>query len=184
MIKAVVVSLLFFAGLPAFAQDKKTCSAKGSAEIVKIFKEGRGLNQRFKETVAGPGQGSRANLRAALEQYDESRLMPCVRHAAQRLAAHADPVLMHELLVLVISYENSADETLSYAMGSVFGADPAAVERALKAFPAADRKRVHDRIQAGWANVKLDLPPALRKNRDARLANLLASGATATGAAR
>jgi hypothetical protein len=121
--------------------------------MIEVFDRGMVLNGKFEKSVGGADEGEYQRLRKESERYGEETVMPCVRRASQLMATHADPVLMHKLMELVIFYENSADESISYAMGKLFATHPAAVERALREFPFSGRKRVAESIQAGWMNV-------------------------------
>lgn len=130
----------------------------------------RSLNNQW-----GADKDECQRLRKELEQYNQEKVMPCVRRASQHMASHADPLIMHKLMELVISYENSADGTISNSMGKLFATDPATVERGLKEFPVMGRRLIADSVQTGWTNVKAGLAAACRKNRDERLKKLLAS---------
>jgi DNA invertase Pin-like site-specific DNA recombinase len=175
MIKSLFLSAILFTGLPASAQGDAHCPAKGNPQIIEVFNTAKLLNARFKASLGRPDEGEYQRLRKEVEQYGETTVMPCVSRAAQRMVNRADPRLMHGLMELLVSYENSADETMSYSMGKLFAADPAAVERALKAFSPSERKLISNSIQAGWINVKLEYSSALGKNREERLKELLSS---------
>jgi hypothetical protein len=107
-----------------------------------------------------------------IEKYDEETVMPCVRRASQLMIEQSDSVLMHKLMELIISHENSADETTSYALGKLFTNDPAAVEHAIEKFPMHGKKIIFNSVQTGWENVRPELSAALRRNREERLAKL------------
>jgi len=132
-----------------------------------------GLNAAFKQAAAQSSQDEYLRLRKALERYGEEQLMPCVRSASQSLAVHPDPSLTRQLMALLVSYDNAADETLSYAVARLFAVDPAAVEHAYRSFGPDDRRRMAERIRAGWTNVRPELRTALRRPLDARLDCLL-----------
>jgi DNA invertase Pin-like site-specific DNA recombinase len=175
MIKSLFLSAILFTSFSASGQGNEHCRAKGNPQIIEVFNTAKLLNARFKASVGRPGEGEYQRLRKEVEQYGETTVMPCVSRAAQRMAKRADPRLMHGLMELLVSYENSADETMSYSMGRLFAADPAAVERALKAFSPIERKLISDSIQAGWINVKPEYSSALGKDREERLEKLLSS---------
>lgn len=175
MIKSLFLSAIIFTCLSAFSQGNETCRTKGASEIIKVFNKGMILNEKFKKSVGAPDKDEYQRLRKESAQYDEETVIPCVSRASQLMANHADPALMHKLMELVISHENLADETISYAMGKLFSVNPSSVERALKEFPSNERKLIVDSIQTGWINVKPELSPALSKNRDGRLKKLHSS---------
>ncbi len=175
MIKYLFLSMILFIGVSSFAQANETCRANKSLEIIKVFDKGIILNEKFKKTVGGSDKEEYKRQRKGIEKYNEETVMPCVRRAAQLLSQHSNPVLMRKLMELVISYENSGDETVSYAMGKIFSANPASVERTIKEFPSDRRKLIFNSVQTGWVNVKPELSPALGKNRDEQLRQLLLS---------
>jgi hypothetical protein len=184
MVKTIFSLLIGCVCLSSFAKDNEDCLAKGSSEIIKVFNMGVALNEEFKRSVRGADENESKKMRKQIEQYDQDAVMPCVRRASQIMEKHGEPLLMHKLMELVISYENSADETLSYSMGKLFAANPAAVERALKEFSPDGRKILSDSIRTGWVNVRPELPPGLGKNRDERLKKLLSSAHGRVGAGR
>ena len=59
-------------------------------------------------------------LRRQVKQYGEETGMPCVREAQQFLLRESDEALLRKLMEFTVSYENSADETLSEAMATIF----------------------------------------------------------------
>jgi hypothetical protein len=174
MIRSPFACVICVTCLPVLAQVGEHCRAKTAADIIGVFKRADGLYGRFAQSGGGAGNDTSRQLRQELEQYDEDHAMPCVRRASRLMAGHPDPVLMHALMALAFSHADSADETISYALGTLFAADPAAVERGLQAFPAGGRNIIAQSIEAGWINVKPGLSPALVKRRDGRLRKLLA----------
>lgn len=175
MIKSLFLSAILFTSLSASGQANEHCRAKGNSQIIEAFNKAKLLNTRFKASVGQADEGRYQRLRKEVEQYSETTVMPCVSSAAQRMAKRADPRLMLALMELLVSYENSADETISYSMGKLFAADPAAVERALETFSPIERKLIANSIETGWINVKPEYSSALRKNREERLKKLLSS---------
>ena len=172
MIKHFFWVVIFFTCLSAFAHADGNCRTKDSAAIIKIFNQGITLNEKFKKSVGGGDKDEYRKLRKGSEQYDEETVMPCVRRAAQLLSKRSNPALIHKLMELVISYANSADETVSYSMGKVFAANPEAIESSIKEFPKDGRQLIAISVQTGWANVKPGLNTALVANRDARIKQL------------
>ncbi|MES2072573.1 MAG: hypothetical protein V4488_19590 [Pseudomonadota bacterium] len=175
MIKYLVLLTILFTCLSTFAYADQNCLTKKTSEIVKVFDKGIVLNEKFKKSVGENDKEEYQRLRKGGEQYSEETVIPCVQRAAQLLSKHSNPRLMHKLMELVISYENSADEMISYSMGKVFAANPAAIENAIKTFPEPDRKLISNSVWAGWVNVKPELPSKLVKNRDKRIKFILPS---------
>ncbi|TQK07275.1 hypothetical protein [Herbaspirillum sp. SJZ107] len=80
--------------------------------------------------------------------------MPCVRHASRLMAAHPDSALMYELMALAIFHVDSADEMISYALGTLLAASSVAVERGLLTFPAGRKHIIAQCPETGWIKVK------------------------------
>ena len=175
MIKYLLLATIFFTCLSAFSQDNEVCHSKNSSGIIQIFDKGIVLNEKFKKSVEGNDKDEYQRLRKKIEQYDEGVVMPCVGRASQLMSSRSNSALMHKLMELVISYENSADETISYEMGRLFAVNSKAVEHTIKEFPPSGKKIILKSIQTGWINVKPELSPSVGKSGDERLKKLLLS---------
>lgn len=156
--------------MPSLADN--SCRASNSQAVIEIFDQGIALNEKFKTSVNGSDKDQYRTLRKQSESFGEKQLMPCVQRAARLLSKKSNLQLMKKLMEVVISYENSADETISYSIGSVFAANPDAVEVGIKSFPKASRQQIAEAIRAGWINVKPKVETGLAKDRDDRLRTL------------
>lgn len=174
MIKYLFSLVILLGPLIAFADTDASCSARPS-EVIQVLHKGITLNEKFKKTVGGGDTSEYQRLRKDSEKYDETTVMPCVRRAAQLLTKSSNSALMHKLMELVISYENSADETVSYSMGKIFAGNPAVIEHSIKKFPAVGRRLILNSVQTGWVNVGPGLPPAVVKSRNERIKHLRSS---------
>lgn len=156
--------------MPALADD--SCGTSNSQAVILILDQGIALNEKFKASVNGADKDQYRILRKQSDSFGEEKLMPCVQRAARLLSKGSNPQLMKKLMEVVISYENSADETISYSIGSVFAANPEAIEAGIKPFPVSSRRRIAAAIRTGWINVKPKVESALVKDRTDRLKHL------------
>lgn len=173
MIKRLFLTTVFFACLSAVAHADGNCHTKSSAAITKVFNQGIALNEKFKKSVAGGDQAAYQLLRAQVEKLNEGKVIPCVERAGEILSAVDEPKLAHKLLQLVLSYENSADETISYSLGLIFGANPQVLEDAIKRFSTSEHKLIAERLEVGWLNAKPKFKKEVIKDREQRLQKLL-----------
>ncbi len=172
MRKHLCLSIAFLIFLP-LAQAGGVCRAKNSTAIINVFEQAITLNEKFKKSVGMSDNEEYRRLRKNTEKFNEETVMPCVRRAAQLLSKRSKLVLMHEFMKLVISYENSADETISYSIGEVFAANPKIIESAIKEFPDNGRKLISNSVLTGWESVKPGLDAAIATNRDERIKRLM-----------
>jgi len=152
----------------------ETCSQKlcTSDELIRVFDHGIQLNESFKASVSGSNKAKYEDLRAQTERFDETQMRPSERQAAKILSTRSDNKLAHSLLTIVVSYENSADETLADLLGTVFGKNPTVIEQAVMEFSDSDRKIILNLLEFGWGNVKIDFGPKIVVDRDKRLRRL------------
>lgn len=142
------------------------CKASGGG--IRVFDQGIALNEKFKLRAQGDAETSR-QLRLAVTQFDEGPLSVCLKRAVTILSKENQPRLMHKLLEVVVSYENSADEELAYLMGLIFGAKPNALEGSLQTFSRSKQRIIVDGLKFGWLNAKAEFTPAVVHDRARRL---------------
>jgi len=58
---------------------------------------------------------------------------------------------MEKLLRLTVSYENSADESISYSLGVIFAHNPGAIENGIKEFSEIQRASSDKKCSVGLA---------------------------------
>lgn len=167
-------ALLLFvcASMPTVVSAKDFCSAGNLQTIIPVLDQGIALNEKFKASVNKEDQDQSRKLRKQNESYTEEKVMPCVRRAAQLLSVSSNTQLMRKLMEVVVSYENSADETISYSIGSVFSANPDAIEIGIKSFPTESRRLIAEAVRTGWINAKPKVDSAVVKDRNDRLKHL------------
>src|SRR2546423_7600963 len=141
--------------LSAYAYAEGNCPAPDSAAIAMVFDQGIALNEEFKKSVSRKDQTTYSALRRRVEELNVERIMPCVERAQGILSVRDERELAYKLLQLVVSYENSADETISYSLGMIFGTNPEVLENGLRRFGPAEREVVAARLEIGWLNTKV-----------------------------
>lgn len=166
MIRAFVVMCIALAR-PALGQA--ACDGKSSDQIVQILARGIDLNERFKRSVKSGDEAAYRSLRQQHEQYSEDIAMPCLSKASQLLAREVDEPLLEKSVAFSISHENSADETVSEAMASVFAHQPAAMATSMSKLSPARARVLLRSIEAGWPAVRKGLDSSSRQEKDSQL---------------
>lgn len=150
-----------------------TCETRSAVYVIDVLGHSIVLNEEFKHSMNSGDDARYRSLRQQVEQYSEETTMPCMRRAKNLLVEKPDQKLILKLMEFVVSYENSADETVSSVMASVFVTHPNAVENELKRFPPLQRNIVLGSIEAGWADASKKLSAVKRRDRETRLRSLI-----------
>lgn len=145
------------------------CDGKSSTQIAQILSRGIDLNERFKRSVKAGDEAAYRSLRQQHEQYSEDVAMPCLRKASQLIAREVDEPLLEKSIAFSISHENSADETFSEAMASVFAHQPVAIATNMSRLSPSRARVLLRSIEAGWPAVRKSLDPSARQDRDSQL---------------
>lgn len=150
---------------------EEMCSQSNAYKVIKVFSKGIALNESFKKSAqqTDSDENEYRKLRAQNEQYIEDTVFPCVKRAAVLLKRSSRPLLIRKLMELAVSFENASDETISYALGEIFAANPSVIEVGVKYFSGAERKIIIDTVQAGWTNARTENSASIIKNRDKRI---------------
>jgi hypothetical protein len=122
-------------------------------EILRIFKQAIALNEDFKSSKRVTSLEEDKRKRAALELYHEEELAPRVAVCVSLLSSGSDGQLAREFFNLLVSYENSADEELSFALGEIFLSNPEVVEKTVPQFAEPQQQLLYKRLEWGWINV-------------------------------
>jgi len=163
-------ALLFvcaFALWPISAEAE--CQTKNATQVVQVLGRGIDLNERFKRSVNSGDEAAYKGLRKQNEQYSEEAALPCVRRAVELLDHELDEVLLRRLMEYAVSRQNSADETVSEAMALTFARHPDAVAADIASLTPTGARVLIRSIEAGWLGVKMDLPAAVRQEREEQL---------------
>ena len=155
------------------AEASAACRGRSIEEISWVFDHAIDINNRFKTAVRNGDDKNYYALRHEIEHYSEGIAFPCVRRVAAILVKENDNMLMHDLMRFVVSFENSADETLSAAFGRIFADNPQAIERTIKKFPSAERAIIVQSVRAGWENTKKGIASNIVKDRETRINRLM-----------
>lgn len=168
---ACLMSLAFASGIHA----SEKCIGKNTQEISGVFAKAIDLNEAFKKAATGKDDEAYRSLRTKVERYGEDTAFPCVIKTSKILSNHNNPALMRQFLKLVVSFENSADETISSSLGTIFAYNPSAIERGIKDFPDAQRELIAKSVQVGWENSKKGLGASRIADRDKRIKRLISN---------
>jgi hypothetical protein len=122
-------------------------------EVIRVFKKAIELNEDFKNTVKTIPFEEHQSKRATLEQYHEDVLSPKLADCVKLLSSGNDGHLAVEFFKLLISYENSASEEFSFALGETFLNNPSLIEATLPKFTTSERKFLYGKLKWGWENV-------------------------------
>ncbi|WP_374338872.1 hypothetical protein [Leeia sp.] len=156
--------------LASAAGAQSSCVSK--QDMVSSFRQGIVLNQQFKASIHQGGEAYR-RLRHDTEAFEEAVLESCMRRAVKRLTQDADRQLLHELLSVAVSFQNSASEAYSESVAELFIRSPDWLERGISSFPPADQRVLLQRLSEGWKTIQSKLPLTLIKARQTRLQRLL-----------
>lgn len=169
MIKHLFLSAAIFLCMTDFAHADGNC-AKDSAGVIEVLDQSIVLNEKFKRIADDLDKVQQS--RRKVEQFHENSLSPCLKRTVEILSKEDQPELMHKLLEVIVSYENSADEMISYSLGLVFGENPDAFETSLQGFPASKRRLIVKRLRPGWLNAKSEFKEDVISDRESRLQKL------------
>jgi len=163
----ITLPILFVIFLsPAWAS---ACDSKDTTDIINIFSHSIELNDQFKQSVNTGDEVRYKTLRKQVEQYDEQMAMPCVRRVQTILKKHSERVLIHKLMEFTISHENSADETTSTAMATVFAMHHKEFKKEWENFTLEQKKILLSSIETGWFSVEKSLSIVQRRNLEGNL---------------
>lgn len=172
LVLSLIVLLLALSGLAYAANEGSGCAGKSPREISRVFDRAIAANEQFKNAVNDWDEPAYRMLRAQVEHYGEEIAFPCASRAASILAKKYDKKLMRDLMRFAISFENSADETLSYSFGIIFTSNPSAIEHSIKIFSSDEQAIIANTVEAGWENTKREVAANIVKDRDARITRL------------
>lgn len=179
----VIFSFIFalFAILPStgfhlncYAEQKTAVNMPDRTEILSVFKKAIELNEDFKNTVHTVPLKEHQKKRIELEKFDEEVLDARIEDCVKLLSTARDNELAVEFFKLLISYENSADEGLSYALGKFFLNNPDLVTEAFSKFKKSEQQYLYKTLDWGWHNVTFgkDISQSILRDRTNRLIEL------------
>jgi hypothetical protein len=135
------------------AAQKTAVNKPDRTEILSVFKKAIDLNEDFKNTVHTIPLKEHQKKRMELEKFDEEVLDAKIEDCVKILSTGRDTELAVEFFRLLISYENSADEGLSYALGKIFLNNPDLITETFNKFKKSDQQYLYKTLEWGWRNV-------------------------------
>jgi hypothetical protein len=154
-----LLSLIIIISLPYYTKsyaDQLSVSQKETrSEVIKIFKKAIDLNEDYKSTQDKITFYEYLEKRGKLEEFDEEILAPRLSDCAKLLSSGKDIVLATQFFNLLISYQNSADEQLSFTLGEIFQNNPELVIETFKVntYNETDQSVLYRYIEWGWVNI-------------------------------
>ena len=112
-------------------------------EVLNVFKEAIKLNEDFKKTVGKSSLDEHKKSRRELEKFNEEVLRLKIEDCVRLLSSGRDVDLAVAFFKLLISYENSADERLSFALGEVFLNNPDLITETFHTFRKSDKQYLY-----------------------------------------
>lgn len=152
----------------------QACTTASTTQVQRIFKESIRLNELFKKSVVGNDDVEYRRLRKQVELYEESTTIPCLRRAVILLRQKPDDSLMRALFAHALSHENSADETESEVLATVFVRYGDLFMFAWGKSSVETKKAVAARVESGWALIKGKYRSTKRRQVESRLKRLVA----------
>ena len=147
----------------------QACTAASTDHVQRVLKQSIRLNEAFKKSVQGPDDAEYRRLRKQAEQYKESTAIPCLKRAVILLRQMPDASLVKTLFAHAVSNENSADETESEVLATVFVRHGDAFTTAWGKSSADTKAAVVDRIKSGWELIKARHALPIRQQVELRL---------------
>jgi hypothetical protein len=137
----------------SFAEQNGMMKLPDRGEVLNVFKEAIELNEDFKKTIGKISLDEYKKKRRELEKFNEEVLRSKIQDCVKLLLSRRDTDLAIEFLRLLISYENSADERFSFALGEIFLHNPDVVIENFDKFKKPDQEYLYKRLDWGWRNV-------------------------------
>ena len=140
------------------------------SELIQILKDAIEINEKFKKTVVVDQMQEYQERRKEVENYYEDKLSPRFKEYVSSITQNNDIELSELFLEMVISYENSADESLSFTCGELFRKDPNLILDVFDKFTNQEQKYLYKQIEFGWEQIiatdKLSESELVNRNSD------------------
>lgn len=166
---STIRALVFLIALALSCSGVQACATASTARVQKILKESIRLNEAFKKSADRSDDAEYRHLRKQVELYEESTAIPCLKRSVILLRQMRDASLVDALFAHALSHENSADETESEVLATVFVRHDEAFTAAWGKSPVETKKAVTTRIESGWELIKAKYPSPKRQQVEARL---------------
>lgn len=170
---SIIVLGLAIAASTSTVPDERT-------EIIRVFREALRLNDEFKRAAGAvdpnaPYHFEYQEKRRAIEEFSDDVLDPKLNECVKVLSSSNDMELAQEFFRLLIGFENSANETLSYSMGAIFLENPKVILEAFPKFSKDEQRYLYRKLDWGWQNVVTGVknkPKSMLADRNERLKQL------------
>jgi hypothetical protein len=136
------------------------------ASVHKIFDRAIFFNENLKKLADSVSVEKFKQLLSADESYDEDTLGPAFNRCVKYLSSGKDSALSFHLLKLLLSFENSADESLTTGFAEVYYYNPDLIETTFNKFDSQGKKKLLKRLLEGWLNFTYSIEktePMLKK---------------------
>ena len=161
--------LTFFSSLMLCCSLGHACNAAIAAEVQKTLKESIRLNEAFKRAADGSDDAEYRRLRKQVELYEESTAIPCLKRAVVLLHQTPDALLLDALFAHALSHENSADETESEVLATVFVRHGGMFALRWEKNSTETKTAVAARVKSGWSMIASRYPSSKRSQVESRL---------------
>ena len=121
-------------------------------EIIGVIQNAIDLNEDFKNAL-NKTESEYREKRAEIEKYHEEVVAPMLKDLERLLSTGRDIDLIRDFFNLLISYENSADERLSYTLGEIFLRNPNLINEAFYKLDKRKQKFIYNQLEWGFENV-------------------------------
>ncbi len=108
------------------------------------------LNKDFKKSVSGHSMKKYQALRKKVEQYQEDTLSVALPFCVEYIAKNSDSTLAVKFMKMLICLQNSADETLPYALGVLYYYNSKIVESTIEHLPIDEKRIITGYLDVGW----------------------------------
>ena len=143
-------------------------------QVVEIFSKAIKLNEKFKAGVKKDPLKIQQKRRRETEQYDETILPLALKNSIKLLSSGNDKELAICFFNLLISYENSADEELSYTLAEIYSKNPDLIIKVFNNFNYTQRLYLYKELIWGWENINyyIKIPQKRKRNLIKKLEEL------------
>ncbi len=187
MLRILASLLLCFCGScgevvhPLSTYEGMSCQAKSRDALLSVLRKATVRNEEFR-SIAGISnddtQGASLkdshyhSLRLENKNFYTNTLEPCLDNIVRMVRDNGDRELVDELVTVIASYGNYADEELSDVLARLYLHAPQATESAIMIQPQSRRGLIIRRLQFGWDNVREEEDTTTRIVVDEKLEHL------------
>ena len=161
--------LMIFVVIMLCGSIAQACTTATKDQVTRVLRQSIKLNEAFKKSVQGSNDSEYQRLRKEAERYKESTAIPCLKRAVILLHQTPNASLVKVLFAHAVSNENSADETESEVLATLFVRHGQAFTAAWGKSSTNTRAAVADRIRSGWELIKVRYALPVRQQVEQRI---------------